>query len=674
MKADDLDKLTLTPTAPRRLGKYVLLGRLGHGGMGKIYLAFLPGPAGIEKLLVIKRLHGHLTEDKALVESFLDEAKLSMAINHPNVVHTFDVGELDKRFFMVMEYVEGQNLGVLLRTAKRANHYPSSEIWAGLFVEVLDGLHAAHIATDARGRPFNIIHRDVSPQNIIVGYDGIPKLVDFGIAKAAMRINQTDAGVLKGKYAYMSPEQCQTNELDPRSDIFSAGIVLWEMLAGRRLYKSDHVLRSVERIVKEKPVPPSDINPEANPIFNSVVIKALQKDPKDRFQTAEEFRDALDECLIDARFHYKKSTVRQLMKVCFLPVIERQRKILEECLEAHKNLSNVPVESEQEFLREDNMPLEMDQDDNAQDHRDFHALQDEGEATTPSSSALHPLMTAEGEVDAIPGGIKTVAQRRGSVSKNRVEISEVVEIDANTRTASHVFVPVDGPKPKRGIAAGLYLLVIGSILAIVGMVVYPTLAPQNRSTATSPNQVDKTPNPKGLEQNRTAVQEPVPTGQKTAGNTPEPQKGALPPDQNDSNTEAEVLKDNPSEARSTSPKKGKSRKRNSTPRSTAQKKKQTTERLSQNPKTETSEKPIQKVEAEESSSSLEQTGFLTLDTAPWTNVYLNGKKLGETPINRLKVPAGKIKLVLKNSAEGIEQEYWVTIRPGELTRKRLGLQ
>ena len=261
----EVDRLVMTPTARRHLGKYVLLGRLGAGGMGKIYLAHAPGPAGIEKLLVVKRLHSHLTNDPVLVASFLDEARLSMALNHPNIVHTYDVGDVDGRYFMVMEYIEGQNIGVVLRMAKRSGDYPTSSTWAGIFLSVLDGLHAAHTARDARGRALEIIHRDVSPQNILLTYEGQTKLVDFGIAKAAMRVNETDAGTLKGKYAYMSPEQIRGEVLDARSDVFAAGIVLWEMLAGRRLYKADSIVRTVERILQEPVASPVRVNAHADP-------------------------------------------------------------------------------------------------------------------------------------------------------------------------------------------------------------------------------------------------------------------------------------------------------------------------------------------------------------------------------------------------------------------------
>ena len=376
MDSREIAKLTLRPTAKKRLGKYVLLGRIGSGGMGKIYLAYTPGPAGIEKLLVIKRLHSHLTNDAQLVGNFLDEARLSMALNHPHIVHTFDVGESSGRYFLVMEYIEGQNLGVVLRTAKRSGNYPSSQIWAGLFLGVLDGLHAAHTAVDARGRPLNIIHRDISPQNILVTYDGQPKVVDFGIAKAAQRITETDAGILKGKYAYMSPEQCQSKPLDGRSDVFAAGIVLWEMLAGRRLYKADSVVKSVERILKEAPFSPLRVNPDADPAIAEVALRALQKRPRDRFESAEAFRDALADALQSGGHRYRPSDMRTLMQTLFEDVRTRQREVLDKCL-----AGDLPTfeDSEPGSGGDSVGRIKLNED------------------TTPSTSAHSPLITAEGD-------------------------------------------------------------------------------------------------------------------------------------------------------------------------------------------------------------------------------------------------------------------------------------
>jgi serine/threonine protein kinase len=377
----------MKPTARRRLGKYVLLGRLGAGGMGKIYLAHAPGPAGIDKLLVVKRLHGHLTNDPVLVTSFLDEARLSMALNHPNIVHTYDVGDVDGRYFIVMEYIDGQNLGVLLRTAKRSGSYPKSTLWAGLFSNVLEGLHAAHVAKDARGRPLQLIHRDVSPQNVLVTYEGMPKLVDFGIAKAAMRVSETDAGTLKGKYAYMSPEQVNGEQLDPRSDVFAAGIVLWEMLAGRRLYKADTIVRSVERVLTEPPVSPTRVNPDVDERLARVCVKALQKARERRFASAEEMKDALDDALAAMGHRYRPAETRELMQRLFADVIDKQRAVLESSLNATGEHAD----------DDDDEPRRARANDSQSDLRmpQLRVSAGDHESTTPSALKRSPLVTAE---------------------------------------------------------------------------------------------------------------------------------------------------------------------------------------------------------------------------------------------------------------------------------------
>ena len=385
----ELDRLIMKPTARRRLGKYVLLGRLGAGGMGKIYLAHAPGPAGIDKLLVVKRLHSHLTNDPVLVNSFLDEARLSMALNHQNIVHTYDVGEVDGRYFMVMEYIDGQNMGVVLRTAKRSGQYPKSTVWAGLFLSVLDGLHAAHTARDARGRPLQIIHRDVSPQNILITYEGLPKLVDFGIAKAAMRVSETDAGTLKGKYAYMSPEQVRGDELDPRSDVFAAGIVLWEMLAGRRLYKAETIIRSVERILNEPLISPVRVNPSCDPGLAAVALKALQKNRNDRYASAEEFRSALEDALEATGTRFRAAEGKELMQRLFADVIDKQRAVLEATL---TKAYDGPDDDDDDARRssDSQSDLRMPQ----------LGIGPVNESTTPSAARRSPLVTAEG--DGVP--------------------------------------------------------------------------------------------------------------------------------------------------------------------------------------------------------------------------------------------------------------------------------
>ncbi|HEY4219859.1 MAG TPA: protein kinase, partial [Myxococcota bacterium] len=445
MENAEIDRLVMKPTARRRLGKYVLLGRVGHGGMGKIYLGYAPGPAGIEKLLVVKRLHGHLTSDPVLVNSFLDEARLSMALNHPNIVHTYDVGEVDGRYFMVMEYIEGQNLGVLLRTAKRNGAYPSSALWAGLFVPVLDALHYAHNAKDARGRPLMIIHRDVSPQNVLVTYDGLPKLVDFGIAKAAMRVSETDAGVLKGKYAYMSPEQVRGEALDPRSDVFAAGIVLWEMLAGRRLYKAETIVRSIERILTEAVISPVRVNPECDPEIAKVAFKALQKDRNQRFSSALELKNALEEAM---KTRARQTDVRDLMVRLFGDVIDKQRAVLEACLSEG---DAQPLSGDDDDGREPRRPSDSESDVSS---KAMAAAKEPSEITTPSAVRASPLVTAD-------------AERAADEKHNATSVDRVRRAPSAPRDPAQPAPPAKSRRALPLVAAALGLLLVLLVVVVV---------------------------------------------------------------------------------------------------------------------------------------------------------------------------------------------------------------
>jgi eukaryotic-like serine/threonine-protein kinase len=651
----ELDRLIMKPTARRRLGKYVLLGRLGAGGMGKIYLAHAPGPAGIDKLLVVKRLHSHLTNDQVLVNSFLDEARLSMALNHPNIVHTYDVGDVDGRYFMVMEYIEGQNLGVVLRAAKRSGQYPKSQTWAGLFLGVLDGLHAAHTARDARGRPLQIIHRDVSPQNILITYEGLPKLVDFGIAKAAMRVSETDAGTLKGKYAYMSPEQVRGDDLDARSDVFAAGIVLWECLAGRRLYKAETIVRSVERILNEPLISPVRINPACDPGLASVALKALQKRREDRFASAEAFKEALQDALDAAGIRYRMSEGKELMHRLFADVIQTQRAVLEATL----NRTDEAVEDDDDDPRksgDSQSDLRMPQ----------LGIRPHHESTTPSAARRSPLVTAEGDFLSPPSPAPrtTRAPSPATVSTGPQPPSppspspplllapprddEVPTRDfrpptrsvlagPDEATTTGVPSPASSPPPRRPLWVPVLAALLGAglVVGVWGMarsrehVVAiapppPSLPPPSPPVAPPPPPVEVSPSveapvavPAPVEA-PPVVTEPVPPPPPTiVGNRPV----RRPPPRRPTPAPAVEIKPEPKPAEAS-----------------------------------------------------EEQGFLTLDTVPWTTVFLGKRKLGETPLVRVPVPAGTLELTLVNTEAGVREGYVARVKPGEVTRTRLDLR
>jgi serine/threonine-protein kinase len=278
----------------RILGRYVVFDEIATGGMATIHLGRQVGAVGFSRTVAIKRLHAQFAKDPDFVAMFLDEARIAARVRHPNVVPTIDVVSEDGELFLVMEYVQGQSLSLLIKASLAQNVLPPPPVIASIVAGILHGLHAAHEAKSERGEPLHIIHRDVSPQNVIVGVDGVARLLDFGVAKAAERSQTTQAGQVKGKVAYMSPEQLTTDHIDHRTDVYAAGVVLWEALTGLRLYAGANDGRIVNMILAGKLRPPSESIPDLDPIFDEVVLKALAPDPANRYQTAREMALALE--------------------------------------------------------------------------------------------------------------------------------------------------------------------------------------------------------------------------------------------------------------------------------------------------------------------------------------------------------------------------------------------
>jgi serine/threonine-protein kinase len=279
---------------PEALGKYVPFARLGNGGMADVFLSVARGPVGFNKLVVVKRLRN--PDDNAHVRMFLDEARLSARLSHPNIVNTYEVGEVQGKFFIAMEYLEGQPLQQLLSWLIARNDGLSEPLTAFVAVQALKGLHYAHELSDYDGAPLGVVHRDVSPHNLFLTYGGDVKLLDFGIAKASMNSTHTETGVLKGKVRYMAPEQVTESNVDRRADVFAFGIVLWEMLAHRQLYSGD-AITILTKINSEDAPSIAAVRPDVAPELEAIVSKALRRDPNDRFPTAEAMRLALERFL-----------------------------------------------------------------------------------------------------------------------------------------------------------------------------------------------------------------------------------------------------------------------------------------------------------------------------------------------------------------------------------------
>jgi serine/threonine-protein kinase len=278
----------------KRLGRYEMLAQLASGGMATVYVARAQGVAGFERLVAIKVLHPHLAHDDEFISMFLDEARLAARIRHPNVVPTLDISDSQgDGYFLVMEYIEGDHLGALLREAARGNARLSAPVTMRIVIDALEGLSAAHTLKDGDGKPLSIVHRDISPHNILLGTDGVARITDFGVAKAEVRLSSTRDGQFKGKLAYMAPEQASNGTADQRSDLFSMGIVLWEALTGRRLFRADNNGELLNRLLNA-PIPvPSEYVAELAPL-DPVMKKALARDPAERYQTAAELVEAIE--------------------------------------------------------------------------------------------------------------------------------------------------------------------------------------------------------------------------------------------------------------------------------------------------------------------------------------------------------------------------------------------
>ena len=294
--ADATSKLTALSGQSRTFGKYRLLAELGRGGMADVHLAVSVGPAGFSKLQVIKRLRPGMTDEAEMRHMMLDEARLAARLNHKNIVQTNEVGIVDEQYFLAMEYLDGQPYHRILKRAAQLGRTIPLPFAVKILCEVLSGLHYAHECRDYDGVSLGVVHRDVSPQNLFVTYDGQVKVVDFGIAKSTGRLVETQTGIIRGKITYMAPEQAFANTVDRRADIFSVGVLLWEAVAGERLWGHLSDPEIVARMMKEIP-PVTSVRPDAPADLVALCSRALSRDPELRPATAAEMRGVLEEYL-----------------------------------------------------------------------------------------------------------------------------------------------------------------------------------------------------------------------------------------------------------------------------------------------------------------------------------------------------------------------------------------
>ena len=332
-----------------RFGDYVIIKHLASGGMAKVYLARQTGVGGFTKAVAMKVILPQFAGNKEFINMFLDEARLCVYLNHAHIAQVLDLGEVNGQYYIAMEFAHGEDLQMISRmTRKRGRLLPLPSA-AKIVSQIAEGLYYAHTKTDDQGKPLGVIHRDISPHNIILTFDGQAKLIDFGIAKATVTYKEEEEGVLKGKFSYMSPEQIRGMPLDSRSDIFALGIVLWEICTGASLYRESSELLTMEAILR-KPVPkPRELRGDMPPELESIILKSLAKRTVDRFQTAVEMHQALEDYLNSSGWNVGTPHLSEFMRKLFPDDFTSIRDLIEEERQIAES-ENLQGGSEKDFV------------------------------------------------------------------------------------------------------------------------------------------------------------------------------------------------------------------------------------------------------------------------------------------------------------------------------------
>jgi serine/threonine protein kinase len=325
----------------QRFGNYILLDRINVGGMAEVFRGKQVGVEGFARLVALKRILPNISADQDFIDMFIDEAKLAVQMHHANIVQIYDLGQAEGSYYIAMEYIPGVDLKTVWDRARRRNRLLPIAMSAYIMQRVAEGLDFAHRKRDDRGNDIGLVHRDVSPQNVLISFEGEVKVVDFGIAKAKNKVSKTQAGTLKGKFGYMSPEQVRGIELDNRSDIFAVGAVLYELIVGERLFLGESDFSTLEKVRNVEMVPPSQLNKSLSPKIERIVMKALQKNRDDRYRHTSEVGEDLQRYLFESNQPFQRTDLARYMKQHFKAEIDKEYERLERYRDV--SLANVPA-------------------------------------------------------------------------------------------------------------------------------------------------------------------------------------------------------------------------------------------------------------------------------------------------------------------------------------------
>ena len=575
----------------QRFGRYTLVAKIGHGGMAEVFLAANRGPAGFTKLAVLKRLHPHLEDEPSLVGMFLDEARLAARLNHPNVVQTFDVGDVEGLHYLAMEYLEGQSLARVLRHAQRTGEPLPLSVGCRIFMEALDGLSYAHLLKDYDGTPLNVVHRDISPGNLFLTYDGQVKVLDFGIAKAGTQLTETRAGQVKGKFAYIAPEQARPGAHDHRADLWSLGVVMWEAFSGKRLFKGESEVSTLHNALSSEILSLDSASQEIPSELSQVVDRALQRDPDKRYGSAQQMREDLGAFMTSAGLRASRSDVGAFVTSLFERERDEQRRILQA----------------------------------------YMAGELEGQLLTPLPDATSPSHS----------GVVSQAPSERSPGRGAAALVFILAVALGGLGALSLRSSGEGvAPPSSGSAAG-------------GDAPRPTHSEEAEPSGQGRGQgaaVVAAPGQEDRHAAEAAATEAAATEATAAEATAaEVIRAAAAAAEAEARAVAEAQAAAEAEAEAAAAAEAENRRRRP-PRRRAP--------------------PVMQEEA----TPQGEEGFLTLDSSPWSEVKLGPRSLGVTPIRRVALPEGTHVLTLVNPERGLRTRYEVTIRAGQTTTRRVGLQ
>lgn len=630
----DMEGKQLTTKFPSLFGKYYLLELVNLGGMAEIFKAKMFGVEGFEKIVAIKRILPEVAVDEEFIKMFIDEAKIAVRLQHPNIVQIYELGNINGSYFIAMELVNGKDLKVIRQRLKRVELLMPVEQSAYIISQVCDGLDYAHRKTDEHMNSLNIVHRDVSPQNIIVSYEGNVKLIDFGIAKAQSKSTKTQAGMVKGKFSYMSPEQVNGKVLDRRSDIFSLGVVFFEMLTGKRLFLGKSDVETLEKVRAAEVVPPSMFNSSVPPEIDRIVMKALAREREDRYQWASEFSDDLKKFSYSSDKRFSRQDMMNFMSEFFADELEEETAKLE-------SYKKIPKPPEVKTPAPESAPAESNTSS-------IYVNRKASDAKKVMAILISALVLIAITITALVL-VKNQKDDTAALIINSEPQKTIVVLDKGTMYQKRCETPcvMEGLLPgqreiefsREGYIPLRETVILGKGDRLEKFVKLYKVGEQKTmiTVKSDPDDAVLYVNDKKAASNTPTVVSDIPVGMDVVVRVEK--RGYYPYEENigkvpaNSNKELEIV---------LKPMKN----------APAGREKET-------------KKSSSKSSADKSTANSSETAYITIQSNPWANVYLDGKLIGSTPISKFALPAGSHKIQFKNPKSKIDKTFPVELKPGD---------